>query len=159
MNKIIVFMIMMLAFVPFAIAQEKQIEVRIYLQKDTELPDNLIRSDWVYVKRKVDAKTPLKGALERFFNPQLTADEEKQKIYETHYGMKFEGVTLRNGTATVRFSETGESNYGTASGGLFAEGITKTAKQFPSVKRVKICVVGETNLDGEYDRRIFLPCK
>ena len=145
------------AFVLTISAQQK--EVKIYLQKDVDLPDNSIRTDWVSVKRKVDAKSPLRSALEWLFEPKITPEEAKQKIYEVTFGMKFEGVSLKNGTATVRFSETPKSNYGTSGGGIFYDAVQKTVKQFPAVKRVKICVVGETNIDGEYDRKLFNPCK
>lgn len=159
-NTIKIIVILVLMFVPNVFAQQnKQVEVKIYLQKDVDLPNNMIRTDWVMVKRIGDSNSPLRSALEWLFKPQLTPEEEKQKIYEIDFGMKFEGVKLKDGTATVRFSETDKANYGTASGGIFYDAIQKTVKQFPNIKRVKICVVGETNLDGEYDRRIFLPCK
>ncbi len=145
------------ALVPNISGQSK--EVKIYLQKDVDLPNNMIRTDWVSVKRTVDAKSPLRSALEWLFEPKITPEEEKQKIYEVTFGMKFEGVGLKNGTATVSFSETKNSNYGTSGGGIFSDAIKKTVKQFRTVKRVKICVVGETNIDGEYERKLFKPCK
>jgi hypothetical protein len=33
----------------------------------------------------------------------------------------------------------------------FAEAIEKTARQFSSVKRVKICAIGDTMIDSELD--------
>lgn len=149
--------IMLTAFAPIISAQQK--EVKIYLQKDVDLPNNMVRTDWVSVKRMVDSKSPLRSTLEWLFEPKLTPEEEKQNIYEATFGMKFEGVSIKKGTATIRFSETPNSNYGTSGGGIFYEAIERTAKQFPSVKRVKICVVGETNMDGEYEKKLFYPCK
>jgi len=156
-TNVFIIAILLISLVSTISAQPK--EVKIYLQKDVDLPNNVIRTDWVSVKRTVDAKSPLRSALEWLFEPKITPEEEKQKIYEVTFGMKFEGVVLKNGTATVRFSETKNSNYGTSGGGIFSDAIKKTVKQFPNVKRVKICVVGETNLDGEYEERMFYPCK
>lgn len=149
--------ILLIAFVSTLTAQQKEVE--IYLQKDIDLPDNSVRSEWTAVKRMGSSQSPLRSALEWLFEPKITPEEAKQNIYEVTFGMKFEGVNIKNGTATVRFSETPESNYGTSGGGIFYDAIVKTAKQFPSVKRVSICVVGETNIDGEYDTKLFKPCK
>ncbi len=156
-RKIISTAIFVSAFVAAVSAQ--QVEVNIYLQKDVDLPNNTIRTDWVSVKRMASAQSPLRSTLELLFKPMITASEENEKIYEVTFGMKFEGVSLKKGTATVRFSETEHSNYGTSSGEILATAIEKTAKQFPTVKRVKICVVGETNIDGEYEKRVFKTCK
>ena len=73
--------------------------------------------------------------------------------------MKFEGVVLKNGTAIVKFSQPpNETNYGSLGPMIFAEAIEKTAKQFPTVKLVKNCAIGETAIDSELDRP-FLRCK
>lgn len=150
-------LLLLTAFVSITNAQQR--EVRIYLQQDIDLPNNIVRTDWVSVKRMADAKSPIRSTLEWLFKPRLTPEEENLKIYDVSFGMKFEGVSLKGGTATVRFSETKDSNYGTSGGGIFYTAIQKTVKQFPTVRRVVICVVGETGLDGEYDKKIFKPCK
>jgi hypothetical protein len=50
----------------------------------------------------------------------------------------------------VRFSQPPEeTNYGSAGAGIFAAAIEQTAKQFPTVRRVKICAVGDTLIDSE----------
>ena len=141
------------------VVNAQTLDVKIYLQQDVDLPDHIVRTDWVTVKRPADSKSPLRSALEWFFDMKMTAEEEKQNIYSISYGMKFEGVKLKNGVATIRFSETKQSNYGTMSGAIFEYGLQKTAKQFRAVKRVKICVVGETNMDAEYEETIFHRCK
>ena len=156
-TKLFTGVILLAAFVLTVSAQQK--EVKIYLQKDVDLPNNSVRTDWVFVKRPGNPQSPLRSALEWLFEPKITAEEEQQNIYGVTFGMKFEGVSLKNGTATVRFSETKNSNYGTSGGGIFYDAIEKTVKQFPTVKRVKICVVGETNIDGEYETKLFKRCK
>lgn len=159
-RRIIFIAILIAIFIPAVAAQStKQVEVKIYLQQDVDLPNNEVRTDSVFVKRKADAKSPLRSTLEWLFEPKLTPEEEKQQIREIDYGMRFEGVILKKGTATVRFSETDQANYGTMSGGIFYDAVEKTAKQFSTVKRIVICVVGETNLDGEYEKPLFKPCK
>lgn len=158
--QIIAIAILITTFIPAVLAQQnKQIEFKIYLQKDVDLPNKMVRTDWVTIKRTGEANSPLRSALEWLFNPQLTPEEEKQKLYEIDFGMKFEGVSLKNGTATVRFSETDIANYRPSSAGIFVAAVTKTTKQFPGVKRVKICAVGETSFDLESGKRLFYPCK
>ncbi len=158
MKRVVVLIaILLTAFISAVNAQ--QIEVKLYLQKDVDLPNNMIRTDWVPVKRMADAKSPLRSTLELLFKPMITPQEEKEHIYGVTYGMKFEGVSLKNGTATVRFSETKEANYGTSGPGIFSDAINKTAKQFRAVKRVKICYIGETNFDGEAEIPLFKRCK
>ena len=158
MKKNFILALILVASVGFA-ANAQTTDVKIYLQQDVDLPNHTIRTDWVAVKRSVDSKSPLRSALELFFNMNLTAEEEKQNIYSIAYRMKFEGVKLKNGVATIRFSETKQSSYGTMSGAIFEYGLQKTAMQFKAVKRVKICVVGETNLDAEFEEILFHRCK
>jgi hypothetical protein len=156
-TRILTTLVLMFAFATVLNAQQPT--VKVYLQKNVDSPDGTVETSWVSVKRTGDAKSPLRSALEWVFKPGLTELEEKAGIYDVSFGMKFEGVSLKNGTATVRFSETKESNYGTSAAGMFSDAIEKTARQFRSVKRVKICVVGTTNMDGDFEERIFLPCK
>ncbi len=146
-----IFMILMTTFGAFA--QEttgEHIEVKIYLQQTLIDPSGATSDELTGVKRRVDAASPLRSTLEMLFAPQITPAEEKQNFYSSTYGMKFEGVTLKNGTAWVRFSQPpDETNYGSAGPGIFAAAIEQTAKQFPTVKRVKICAIGDTLIDSE----------
>jgi hypothetical protein len=151
--------IIIAASISFANAQEIPVKIYLMMDRDVVSPERNIESVWVSVTRTGNAKSPLRSALELLFRPMITEQERKQNIYEVTFGMNFEGVSLKNGTATVRFSETKESNYGTLSAGIFSEAIEKTAKQFRAVKRVRICVVGETNIDGESEVPYFSRCK
>lgn len=134
-------------------AENKQIEVKIYLQKTLIDPSGATSDELDFVRRTADAKSPLRSALENLFSPRITAEEERRNFHTSTYGMKFEGVSLKNGTALVKFSQPpDETNYGSLGPFIFAEAIEKTAMQFPTVRRVKICAVGETMIDGEMER-------
>jgi len=140
-------------------AQSPTREVKIYLQRTLVDPAGSNSDESTPVKRTVNAHAPLKGALEMLFSESITAAEEKDGFWSPTYGMKFEGVVLKNGTATVKFSQPpNKTNYGSMGPMFFAEAIEKTARQFPSVKRVKICAVGDTMIDSELDTQ-FDRCK
>lgn len=133
-----------------AAVSDRRIDVKIYLQKTLIDPSGATSDELTTVTRRVSAAAPLRGALEALFAPAITDEEGKQNIYSSTYGMKFEGVSLKNGTALVRFSQpVNETNYGSAGPRIFANAIELTAKQFPSVRRVRICAVGDTLIDSE----------
>ena len=128
-------------------------EVKIFLQRTHVAADGSTDDSSAPVKRMVDAKGPLSGSLAELFSEKISADEEKAGFWSPTYGMKFEGVTLKNGIATVRFSQPPDkTNYGSSGPMIFGEAITKTASQFASVKRVRICAVGDTMIDSELER-------
>src|SRR5688572_650783 len=133
-------------------AAQSTTEVKVYLQRNHTAADGSNNDVSTPVKRTVSAGAPLRGALEQLFAESITAKEDKDGFWSPTYGMKFEGVALKNGTATVRFSQPADkTNYGSLGPMIFAEAIEKTAGQFPSVKRVKICAVGETMIDSELE--------
>ncbi|HLM62635.1 MAG TPA: GerMN domain-containing protein [Pyrinomonadaceae bacterium] len=128
-------------------------EARIYWSSEPVEKNGKQTEELPYVTRKVDAKSPLRPALEILFAAQITPEEEERGFWNVIANMKFEGVELKNGTALVRFSQPpNETNYGSLGAFFFAQAIEKTAKQFPTVKRVKICAVGETFIDSELDK-------
>jgi spore germination protein GerM len=110
------------------------------------------------VLRSVDAAAPLRPALEELFKGAYES-EEKDGFGSSTFGMKFEGVVLKNGVATVKFSQPpNETNYGTLGAFIFLEAILKTAKQFPTVKKVEVCAIGETLIDAQLEQQ-FPRCK
>lgn len=132
----------------FADAQKLK-TVRIYLQKHDAAANS---ENLQPVSREVASVAPLRPTLESLFAPQISAAEDEQGFSTATFGMKFVGVELKNGTATVKFSQPpNETNYGSLGAGIFAEAIEKTAGQFASVKHVKICAVGETFIDSELE--------
>lgn len=131
--------------------------VKIYLWRvnDDEPGKNFVLGT---VERQVDSAAPLRPALEELF-AGATADEKQKGFGSSTFGMKFEGVILKNGTATIKFSQPlGETNYGSLGPFIFLKAIEKTAKQFPTVKRVEICAIGETLFDAQLEEQ-FPRCK
>jgi hypothetical protein len=106
----------------------------------------------VPVKRMVVAAAPLRPALEALFIGP-TKEEEARGLSSSTFGMRFEGVTLTDGVARVKFSQPKEeTNYGSLGPAIFAEAIEKTARQFPTVKKLEICALGETLIDSQLEK-------
>lgn len=110
------------------------------------------------VERQVESAAPLRPTLEELFRG-TTSDEANKGFSSSTFGMSFEGVVLKNGVATVKFSQPkNETNYGTLGPFIFLDAIEKTAKQFPAVKKVEVCAVGDTLIDAQLDKQ-FPRCK
>jgi hypothetical protein len=97
-----------------------------------------------YMKQFPRTISPLRLALATLFGPVSKADQ--QGGWESAvFGMKFEGVVLKNGVATIKFSQgSGKRAMPKFAGQMFLEAVEKTARQFPTVKKVEICEVGGT---------------
>jgi spore germination protein GerM len=147
-NSVSVSALLIVSFAGFADAQKMK-TVKIYLRKE----DATTRSENLQpVSRRVRTEAPLGSTLAALFAPQITPEQERQGFSTSTFGMKFVGVELKNGTATIKFSQPpNETNYGSLGAEIFAGAIEKTARQFASVKRVKICAVGETLIDSELE--------
>jgi hypothetical protein len=131
-------------------------KVKIYLYR----PNDEGKGNFVLgtVEREVLAKTPLFYTLESLFIWNNQA-EEKQGFSSSTFGMEFKGVVLKDGIATVKFSQPkDQTNYGSLGPFIFLEAIEKTAKQFPTVKKVVVCAIGETLIDSQLDKP-FPRCK
>lgn len=138
-------------------AEPKFRDVEIYLWR---VNDNEGSKPFVLkpVLRSVEANAPLKPTLEALFKGTFEK-EENEGFSSSTFGMKFEGVLLKNGIATVKFSQPkDQTNYGSMGPFIFLSAIEKTAKQFPSVKKVEVCAIGETMIDSELEKQ-FLRCK
>src|SRR4051812_44733863 len=129
-KKIILAVILLTVSILPTLAQEnKQQEVKIYLQRTIVKADGSNFDKSTFVKRKVDHKSPLQNTLAMLFSPQITTEEDKLNYWRSTFGMKFEGVVLKKGTATVKFSQPpDETNYGSMGPMIFAEAVEKTAK-------------------------------
>jgi hypothetical protein len=125
-------------------------EVKIYLWKPND--DSKDSLGLFPVNRLVEAEAPLDATLRALF-AGATDKEEQQGFSDSTFGMKFEGVTLRNGLAIVRFSQPkGQTNYGSLGPSIFAEAIERSSRQFPTVKKVQVCAVGETLIDSQLEK-------
>ncbi len=129
------------------IAEPKFRDVEIYLWRvNDEIPNkNFVLKS---VLRSVEANAPLKPTLEALFKGAFE-NEVATGFDSSTFGMKFESVVLKNGVATVRFSQPkDQTNYGSLGPFIFLEAIEKTAKQFPAVKKVEVCAIGDTLIDA-----------
>ena len=91
-----------------------------------------------------NAFAPLRPTLEILF-AEASQDDKNSGFESAVFGMKFEGVVLRNGVALIKFSQPKVKNKMPAvAPRIFLEAIEKTAKQFPTVKKVELCEVGGT---------------
>jgi len=112
------------------------------------------------VKRQVSAAAPLYPAIEAILEGP-TAAEKALGYTTTRYGpMKLLSVKFTKTTARIDFSREilPNSNPGDLETLRFREAVMRTAEQFPSVKKVIVCVNGmnEFGVGMEIDRPI--PC-
>ena len=107
----------------------------------------------VPVNRRIGGDNVLKLTMDWLFGTTLSKEEEERGLSLPTFGMRLEGVTLKNGMALIKFSQPeGATNYGSQGPFIFAKAIEMTARQFPTVKRVDICAVGETLIDSQLER-------
>ncbi|HEX6188562.1 MAG TPA: GerMN domain-containing protein [Pyrinomonadaceae bacterium] len=107
----------------------------------------------VPVTRRIGGDNVLKLTMDWLFGTTLSREEEDRGLSLPTFGMRLEGVTLKNGLALIKFSQpAGATNYGSQGPFIFAKAIERTARQFPTVKRVEICAVGETLIDSQLER-------
>ena len=133
----------------------KYVKIHLWRVNDDEPNKNFVLGT---VERQVESAAPLRPTLEELFRG-TTEDENQKGFSSATFGMKFEGVVLKNGVATVKFSQPpNETNYGSLGPFIFLEAIEKTAKQFPSVKKVEVCAIGETLIDAQLEQQ-FPRCK
>jgi hypothetical protein len=107
----------------------------------------------VPVNRRIGGDNVLKLAMDWLFGTTLSKEEEERGLSLPTFGMRLEGVTLRNGVALIKFSQpAGATNYGSQGPFIFAKAIERTGRQFPTVKRVEVCAVGETFIDSQLEK-------
>jgi hypothetical protein len=149
--KILIIAIVLTAgFLPVA-AQKKMQEVKIYLLKTGANYESKYPSGLYMVRRKVDAKSPLRSALE-ILTEGATADEAKQNIASSTFGIKLVSVKIKNKTAYTRFTMSdGAAFPGENAPFIFKEAVEKTALQFRNVKKVVVCLDGILDFWSEAD--------
>jgi|SRR5215831_726876 len=135
--------------------QPRTRDIKIYLWNARS---NAARIALTAAVRQANSQAPLRPALEALFAGP-TKEEEGNGLSSSTFGMKFAGVTLRNGIAVVKFSQPpSQTNYGSLGPMIFAQAIEKTARQFPTVRKVEICAVGDTLIDSQLEKR-FSKCR
>ena len=124
-------------------------DVKIYLWNVNSNSADIVLTA---VVRQANSRAPLRPALEALF-AGATKEEERVGLSSSTFGMKFAGVTLQNGLATVKFSQPpNQTNYGSLGPAILEQAIEKTARQFPTVKKVQICAVGDTLIDAQLEK-------
>ncbi len=145
-------------FLPVA-AQEKMQEVKIYLRKTGADYASQHPSGWFEVKRAVDAKSPLRSALE-ILTVGSTADEEKNNLSSSTFGIELVSLRIKNKTAYTSFTMSGGAAFpGENAPFIFIEAVEKTALQFKGVKKVVVCLDGVLNFWSEDDEAPTQKCK
>ena len=128
-----------------AASSNKTREVNIYLYQETEIKQ--LRTPYlIEVKRRVDARAPLTGAI-RALLAGGNSEEEKNGMLSFIYGVELESVQIKNRTARVDFEFDKRTNswLDPTMEALFNEAMERTATQFPGVNRVLVCVDGIEN--------------
>lgn len=131
-------------------AAPKARTTKIYLwDVNSDKPDIQL----VAVTRRSVGDNVLELTMGWLFSTTLSKEEEDRGLSLPTFGMRLESVTLKNGVALIKFSQPqGATNYGSQGPFVFAKAIEMTARQFPSVKRVEICAVGETLIDSQLEK-------
>jgi hypothetical protein len=114
----------------------KKREVWIYvLRSDDGNPSGLVA-----VKRKVRAGYVLQDTFKAL---AIGATENEEDTGLTSFiAFEFVSVKLNGRTARIDFKSGEEFGWGEPMRTFFAEAVEKTARQFPEIKRVRICVDG-----------------
>lgn len=145
------------SFTRYSEKNENLKRVKIYLWRANDIvPNRNFVLSPVY--RYVNPKVPLRPTLEALFG-EVKKYEADYGFSSSTFGLKFEGVTIKKGTAVIKISQSpNDRNYGTLGAFIFVDAVKKTAMQFPTVKKVEICRIGETFIDAELAKP-FSKCK
>ena len=124
-------------------------EVKIYLVNSEAEYDAKNPLGLQAVGRRVDARSPLRAALAALVAGP-TAAEEARGIRSSTYGIRFISVKLKRGVAHAHFALPNDRGFpGDLAPAIFKEAVTKTATQFPNVRRAVVCLDGDSNFDDE----------
>ncbi len=124
-------------------------QVRIYFYRDgaesTRNPFGLSA-----VTRRVNNAAPAREALEELLDGPTSAEERRGYRGLSVSEFDIGSLTIRNGTARVNFvaSRAWPGWPGDMAPGRFREAVTRTLKQFPTVRRVVVSVNGDQRFDS-----------
>jgi spore germination protein GerM len=96
------------------------------------------------LRRQVDARSPLRPAIEALVAGPTSAEAKEGYVGVAYGDLRLASVKLARGVARIDFTREIRSDYnpGDLQTLRFQEAVMKTAKQFPSVKKVIVCVNG-----------------
>jgi len=142
-------------FVSFAAAQratsKKTTDVDIYLFQTGPATNSTEQNPYglVAVKRSVEARSPLRGALSALTG-KVSEKEESQNLFSPVWGIRFVSVRLEKGTAYAYFTMPEAARFsGDGAPFIFKAAVEKTARQFPTVKKVVVCLDGILDFGSE----------
>lgn len=131
-------------------AQRKQ--VRVYLPKDGDAPDVSSNPfNLQPVTRSVNPAAPMRPAIEALLAGPTP--QERRRGFQGHdvRGIYLVKVAIRDATAYASFAH--RKDWAGWSGDLspaaFRDGVERTLRQFPNVRRTVICVDGTENFYDE----------
>jgi hypothetical protein len=147
--KIVLLMTLLLAFGSIGFAQSETTEVKIYLVAlgDAGKNGKKIGCDdsLVAITRKIPATpAPLKAALlELFADREPDKKEIDLNLGNYWRGMQLKSVAIDKGTAIIHLTGEAPSVAGVCDAPRIKEQLIETAKQFPTVKKVKVFINGK----------------
>lgn len=96
------------------------------------------------LSRRVEAKSPLRPAIEALIAGPTAAEIDLGYVRVAYGDLRLVSVKLERGVARIDFTREIRSDYnpGDLETLRFQGAVVKTAKQFPSVKKVIVCVNG-----------------
>lgn len=123
--------------------------VDIYLHKTGVAPNGAADTMLRPVERIVPVRETIEHTLRALFDDEIPEEEQEAGFVSPTVGMKFESVTVRRGVATVKVSQLPTFDMEKSLGDtIFLDAITKTLRQFRSIRRVRICAFGKTTIDA-----------
>lgn len=129
-------------------------QVRIYLAmevKESDKFDSKNPGNLQPVFRKVSAAAPLRETL-LLLLAGPTHPEEAAGYSDISYGIKLVSVKMKNGTVRADFTmPPGAAFSGDMSPFYFRDAVVFTARQFPQVKKVTVCLDGILDFWSESD--------
>jgi hypothetical protein len=142
---------LMSAYAPLAASAkgQRKREVRVYFwsERDSTSTNPLGVSA---VRRRVDAVEPARAALQALLRGPNASERSRgyQSLNVEEFAIGL--LSIRRGTARVNFvaSRTWPGWPGDMSPGRFREAVTRTLKQFPTVRRVVVSVNGDPKFDS-----------
>lgn len=127
--------------------RRKEVRVYFWTERDSTANNPLGVSA---VRRTVDGREPARAALQALLRGPNAAEKKQGYHSLSVEGFNVGLLSIRNGTARVNFvaSRRWPGWPGDMSPGRFREAVTRTLKQFPTVRRVVISVNGDAKFDS-----------
>lgn len=125
-------------------------EITIYVYQSPAETSGEFHGTIVPVRRKIIDYKPLDAALKLLLGG-ANQDEQRRNLTNFIFGLKFYSARVRNKTAQINFKfDNPEIALESWEGGgfdhdNFVKAVNQTARQFPGVERVSICVDGMKN--------------